>query len=95
MSDKDILGIGKLVFVFSFLVGSVLFFRLFSELMIEFAVFNGLILCVFVLINVIVFFSLITYGLLYQSKLKICLKSASVLLINIPVSLIYSCLINY
>ena len=95
MSDKDILGIGKLVFVFSFLVGSVLFFSLFSGLMTEFVVFNGLILCVFVLINAIVFFSLITYGLLYQSKLKICLKSASMLLINIPVSFIYSCLINY
>jgi LIVCS family branched-chain amino acid:cation transporter len=95
MSDKNILNIGKWVFIFSFLGGSILFFSLFSGIMTEFAVFKGLILCVFILINAIVFFSLITYGVLYQSKLKICLKSASMLLINIPVSFIYGCLIDY
>lgn len=95
LSDKDILSTGKLMFGFSFLGGSTVFFSLFSGLMVEFAVFSSLILCFFVLINTIVFFSLIIYGLLHQSKLVICLKSAIILLINIPVTFIYGYLIDY
>lgn len=95
MSDKYILNVGKKMFAFSFLVGSISFFSLFSGLMIEFAVFSGLILCFFVLINTIVFFSLMIYGFLHQSKLMICLKSASILLINIPIAFIYGHLIDY
>ncbi|MCE3076936.1 hypothetical protein [Chryseobacterium gwangjuense] len=94
MSDKDILSIGKSVFGFSFLGGSIVFFSLFSGLMVEFVVFSGLILCFFMLINTIVF-SLMIYGFLDQSKFVICLKSASILLINIPVTFIYGCLIDY
>jgi len=95
MSDKDILSIGKSVFGFSFLGGSIVFFSLFSGLMVEFAVFSGLILCFFMLINTIVFFSLMIYRFLDQSKFVICLKSASILLINISVTFIYGCLIDY
>jgi LIVCS family branched-chain amino acid:cation transporter len=95
MDNKDILAIGKNVFWFSFLGGSLSFFGIFLGHITELIVFNGLIFCLFVLINAIVFFCLMGYGLIHQSKFIICLKSASMLLINIPISFIYGCLINY
>lgn len=94
MSDKSILNIGKSVFGFSFLLGSILFFSLYSEKMVEFAIFGGVILCLFALMNIIVFCGLIIYGFFCQSKLLTCIKSASILIINIPISLLYSCFIN-
>lgn len=95
MEDKDILRIGKSMFWFSFLAGSIVFFGLFSGFMMTFVVFSGLILLLFALANTVVFFGLIIYGLTHESKFEVSLKSASILLINIPVSFIYGCLIDY
>jgi hypothetical protein len=95
MNDRDILKIGKSMFWFSFLVGSIIFFGLFSCFMMTFIVFGWLILFLFALANTFVFFGLIIYGLTHQSKFEVSIKSASILMINIPISFIYGCLINY
>ncbi len=94
MTDHHILKIGKSVFWLSFSVGTILFFSLYSGFMDEFVVFSGLILWLFVLMNTFVFFALMICGLIHQSKFVSCLKSAALLLINIPIAFIYGCLID-
>lgn len=94
MTEPHILKTGKSVFWFSFSAGTILFFSLYSGFMTEFVVFGGWVLCLFALLNTFVFFALMIYGFIYQSKFIACLKSAAVLLINIPIALVYGCLID-
>lgn len=94
MTEPHILKIGKSVSWFSFSAGTTVFFSLYSGFMTEFVVYSGLILCLFALLNTFVFLALMICGFIYQSKFIICLKSAAVLLINIPIVLLYGCLID-
>lgn len=94
MIDQDILKIGKSVFRFSFYAGTILFFSLYSGFMNESVVFSGSVLCLFAMMNAWVFFALMIYGLIHQSKFVTCLKSAAILLINIPIAFVHGCFID-
>lgn len=94
MTEPYILKVGESVFRFLFSAGTLLFFSLYSGLMTEFVVYSGLVLCLFTMLNAFVFFALIIYGFIDQSKFVACLKSAGILVINIPVAFIYGCLID-
>lgn len=94
MNEPYILKIGKAVFWISFYAGTILFLSLYSGFMTEFVVYSGLVLCLFALLNALVFLALMIYGFIHQSKFITCLKSAAVLLINIPIVFLYGCLID-
>ncbi|KPH11221.1 hypothetical protein AMQ68_17470 [Chryseobacterium sp. ERMR1:04] len=90
MKDQNILMIGKLTFGITFLLGNIFFWGFIFSLIIEFAIAAIFFICIGGIINMIIFFGLLVYGGFYQKKLVICLKSALIILLNLPVLLFYS-----
>lgn len=89
MDEKTITNIGKTLFSASFLSGNIcLFGYIFTQH--KFFVNGGfLVLQWGFLINLAAIFILITYGIIYNSKLDACLNSSAIMLINVPIAIIY------
>ncbi|MCS3530836.1 hypothetical protein [Chryseobacterium sp. JUb7] len=82
--------IGKLTFGITFLLGNICLWGFIGSMIIEFAVAAILFVGIGSLINTIILFALFVYGSFYPHKLKVCLQSILIILINLPVLLIYS-----
>jgi len=89
MSEKTIITVGKTLFWTSLLSGNIcLFGYIFTQN--DFFVNSGFLLLQWAfLINLSAIFILITYGIIYSSKLDACLKSSAIMLINVPIAIIY------
>ncbi|MEI7488714.1 MAG: hypothetical protein WCJ72_15165 [Chryseobacterium sp.] len=90
MNDSRIKDIGKYTFWTTFLLGNIFLFGFIFSQTKEFAIASLFFLGIGTLANAIIFFGLLIYGGFYQNKLAICLKSALIILINLPVLFIYS-----
>lgn len=90
MENKQILNIGKTTFWALFAAGNIC---LFGELLFKHAGFDVagfFLLYIGTFISLVVLFGLIIYGLFKKEHLQVCLKSASILLINIPIAFRYA-----
>lgn len=90
MNDKTIINIGKSFFWISFLLGNICFFGYLITKQIGFAVFGYILLVVASLVNLLAIIGLMIYGSFYKEQLNVCLKSAIIILINIPLAVIYA-----
>lgn len=89
MNNKTILITGRTFFWTSFVLGNIC---LFGYVFTRNAFFVEAGLCVVgwgSIINLAVVLLLTIYGIFNKSKLDICLKSAGIMLLNIPIAIIY------
>ncbi|ROH95546.1 hypothetical protein [Chryseobacterium daecheongense] len=92
MKDSTIKSIGKLTFFLTFLLGSICFFGFYLTMLFEFIVAGSFVISLGTIVNGIVFFGLLIYGSFHQSQFKVCVQSALILLINIPIAFLYALL---
>ncbi len=90
MKNLQIIHIGKFFFWLSFILGNVCLFGYVISKNEEFAIGGYLLLIFGTIVNAIVFVGLILYGVFYKENFETCLKSALILLINIPIALLYA-----
>lgn len=90
MENSSILSVGKYTFWSSFIAGNICLFGFLIFKEEAFAICGYLLLPIASIINVTVFLSLIIYGFVKKEHLQICLKSAAILLINIPIAWLYA-----
>lgn len=90
MNNSTIKNIGKYTFWSTFLLGNILLFGFILSHIIEFAIAAIFFIRIGGIINMIICFGLLVYGGFYQKQLPICLKSALIILLNLPVLLFYS-----
>ena len=89
MENFKILHIGKFLFWLSFILGNICLFGylIFSNW--YFAIGGYLLLIFGTIINLLAFFGLMIYGLMNPNYKSESIKSAMILLINIPVAILY------
>ncbi len=90
MKNSQILTLGKGTFLISFLAGNICLFGYITFRNVDFAYAGFCVLILASILNLIVFLSLIIYGLFNSEELLECLKSAAILLINIPIAWLYA-----
>ncbi|SHM22091.1 hypothetical protein SAMN05444267_103838 [Chryseobacterium polytrichastri] len=90
MNNSTIKNIGKYTFWTTFLLGNIFLFGFIFSHIIEFAIASLFFLSIGSLINAVIFFGLLIYGGFYQNQFVVCLESALIILLNIPVLLFYS-----
>ena len=89
MENFKILNIGKTLFWLSFILGNICLFGYVISGNESFAI-GGYLLSVFgTMVNLIAFFGLIVFGLLNQKYKRDSIRSAMILLINIPFAILY------
>ena len=92
MENFKILNIGKSLFWLSFILGNIcLFGYVFSGYQ-GFAIGGYFVLIFGTIINLLVFIGLMAYGLVNQKDRSESIRSAMILLINIPVAILYFCI---
>ena len=94
MKNTTIKNVGKLTFGITFILGNALFWSYTYFKMVEIGIAGMFLLTVGTLINAVIFLGLLIYGWLNREQFKICLKSALIILLNIPVLLFYLFLIR-
>lgn len=90
MNNFKIIHIGKFFFWLSFLAGNVALFGYLLTKNEAFASFGFFVLIFGTILNLLVFASLLIYGYIKKPFLNDCIKSASLLLINIPIAVLYA-----
>ena len=90
MENSSILTLGKYTFWSSFIAGNICLFGYLIFREEAFAICGYLLLPIATIINATLFLSLIIYGFVKKEHLQICLKSAAILLINIPIAWLYA-----
>jgi hypothetical protein len=85
-----IIHIGKSLFWLSFLLGNIALFGYLIFKDSSFAIFGYFLLIFGSIVNLIAFFSLIIYGFFNSKHYDECLKSALILLYNIPIAILYA-----
>ena len=90
MKNLEILPISKYTFLLSFISGNICLFGYILTNEIFFAIAGFYLLFIAGAINLLVLVGLVIYGLLNKLILNICLKSAAILLINIPIAWLYA-----
>ena len=88
--NLKILNIGKFLFWLSFILGNACLFGFLITHQDYFAIGGYFLLLGGTVINLIAFTSLITYGFFNQKHYDECLKTALILLINIPFAVLYA-----
>lgn len=89
MENFKILNIGKSLFWLSFILGNICLFGYIFSGNESFAIGGYLLLIFGTIFNLLAFFGLILFGLLNQKYKNESVKSAMILLINIPVAILY------
>ncbi len=89
MENFKIIYIGKFLFWLSFILGNICLFGYIFSGNTSFALGGYLLLIYGTIINLLVFFGLIIYGLMNPNYKSEAVKSAMILLINIPVAILY------
>ncbi len=89
MDEKTILNTGRTFFWTSFLLGNLCLFGYIFTKNDSFVEGGLLVLGWGFIINLAAVLTLTVYGIFNKSKLDICLKSAGIMLINVPVAIIY------
>lgn len=90
MKNLELLPISKYTFLLSFIVGNICLFGFILTNELFFAIAGFYWLFIAGAINIAILIGLVIYGLLNKVILNICLKSAGVLLLNIPIAWLYA-----
>lgn len=90
MKNSPVQIITKITFWLSFILGNICLFGYLISKNGYFAVGGYLFLFIATLINVLVIIGLLIYAFFNRNKMQICLKSISILLINIPIAALYA-----
>jgi LIVCS family branched-chain amino acid:cation transporter len=90
MEKETIINIGKSIFTLSFLLGNICLFGYLSTQKDDFAFYGFMLLIYGSVVNLLVIAGLLIYGFLYSEKLKSCMKSSLIILINIPIAIVYA-----
>jgi len=90
MENKEILIVGKSMFWSSFILGNICLFGYLLTKNDVFAVGGYMLLIFGSILNLLVIAGLLGYGFFYKEKLRSCMKSSMILLINIPVAIVYA-----
>ena len=90
MNEKTIITIGKTLFWLSFGLGNICLFGYIFTKSNSYIKGGILLLGWGFYINLIAVLVLIVYGIFDKSKLNVCLKSAGIMLLNIPFAMIYT-----
>lgn len=89
MENFKILNIGKFLFLLSFILGNICLFGYIITGNQSFALGGYGLLIYGTIINLTAFFGLILFGLLNQKYKREAIRSALILLINIPIAILY------
>lgn len=89
MENFKILNIGKFLFWLSFILGNICLFGYIFSGNQSFALGGYLLLIFGTIVNVLAFLGLMIFGLLTPNYKSESIKSAMILLINIPVAILY------
>lgn len=89
MDEKTILNTGRTFFWTSFILGNICLFGYIFTKNNSFVEGGLLVLGWGFIINLAAVLSLTVYGIFNKSKLDVCLKSAGIMLINVPIAMIY------
>lgn len=89
MENFKILHIGKFLFWLSFILGNVCLFGYIFSREGAFQVGGFLLLMYGTIVNLIAFFGLILFGIFAPKYTTEAIKSAMILLINIPIAILY------
>lgn len=89
MENFKIIHIGKSLFWLSFMLGNICLFGYIFSGDEAFAIGGYLLLIFGTIINLLVFFGLMIYGFLNPKSKNESIKSAMILLINIPFAILY------
>lgn len=89
MNNFKIIHIGKFFFWLSFSLGNFCLFGYVFSGKESFAIAGYLLLIYGTIINLIAFFGLVIFGLVHKDYKKEAFRSASILLINIPIAILY------
>ena len=89
MDNKTILNTGRIFFWTSFILGNICLFGYIFTKNDSFVEGGLLVVGWGFIINLAAALSLTVYGIFNKSKLDICLKSAGIMLINVPIAMIY------
>ncbi|PIF43152.1 LIVCS family branched-chain amino acid:cation transporter [Chryseobacterium sp. 52] len=90
MKDHEIINIGKYIFGLCFVLGNICLFGYLITRNEDFAIGGYMLLIFGTILNILIVIGLLIYGLIHQSKLKICLKAIGILTINIPIAILYT-----
>ena len=90
MENKEILIVGKSMFWGSFILGNFCLFGYLFTKNEDYAFYGFMLLIYGSMVNLLVIAGLLVYGFFYREKLKSCMKSSMILLINIPVAIVYA-----
>lgn len=92
MENFKIIHIGKSLFWLSFMLGNICLFGYIFSGNTSFALGGYLLLIYGTIINLLAFFGLMIYGLMNPNYKSEAVKSAMILLINIPFAILYFCI---
>ncbi len=90
MENKIIVNIGKGMFSISLLLGSICLFGYIITKITQFAFYGYLFLIAGFIINLIIVIILLVYGSVNKERWKACLTAISIMLLNIPISILYA-----
>ena len=90
MNNKQILNVGKYVFGFLFLSGSICLFGYLVTNIFLFAFVGYMVLFFGSIVNLLIIAGLLIYGFTNRTKLQKCLQSIGILLINVPIAALYT-----
>lgn len=90
MKDQEIVNLSKTVFGVCFSIGSICLLGGLLTGHEAFAVGGYLLLVFGAPLNLLFVLGFFVYGLVYQSRFKICMKAIGILSINIPIAVIYT-----
>ncbi|KUJ53912.1 hypothetical protein [Chryseobacterium aquaticum] len=89
MKNENILTIGKFFFWLSFILGNICLFGYLISQNEGFAFYGFMLLIFGSIINLLVVIGLMIYGVIIKSQLNVCVKTSSIICINIPIAILY------
>ncbi|MDV7698444.1 hypothetical protein N6B72_16075 [Chryseobacterium soli] len=90
MKDKDIINMGKVIFGFSLLLGSICLFGYMFTKNEDFADVGFMLLVLGSVVNIMVVFGLLVYGFCNTAIMEACVYTAIILLTLIPIGILYA-----
>lgn len=90
MKDQEIINASKSIFGVCLALGTIFLLGGLMTRMVQFALGCYMLLTFGAILNLMCVLGLLIYGLVNQTKLKVCLKAIGILCINIPIAFLYT-----